>query len=487
MTKRILLFAAVAAVALSACAKPPATQQRVGAVPIPTPQTVAAWCIDEVNGSDSNVGTTAGNCLKTWHQLYDAVWGCWGSPASCPRLRQNTVITFYNAGDSAGADPITVNPSLETGKYLALVGVPYGCTTDTLANITSGGSSSRTGMQLANLVTLDSGTPGMFLQETTTDAGIKTLGWGIGITPSSASIMMWTQPLVRTSYPGILNVPPAEQGTTWANGDSVTYCSLPQVALTQIWPVLEHAGPGMTQGSVYVSNLNVVSEPPVADSGASIAPLNINANVQLFENFVARPVFVSGAPDGPAPQYFVNDYFASNVFVQGGAQQTWIVGGTVVGNVQGANIVLDGDTYLQGSGNVLTAAAGNFSNAALVGLADAAVLNMLGPTGEVATVNAYDAGVVWNNGTAGILNVMGNSRVIYPSGQYSAAQRLGGTILRLNGQQKACLSYPANAATTQVCNIALSAAAVSAQLDDAGIGGCLTGGQGGGAICNGDL
>jgi hypothetical protein len=496
----ILLIGCLSISAFAILGCPPSGSQYPGhktGIAIPTPQTVGAWCVDEINGSDSNSGQSAGNCFKTVHQLNDAIWGCWGSPGGCPRLQQNTIITFYNAGDTGCVDPFILSPSLETGKYLALVGIPSACTSDTLGLVTVGGSATRTGLQLATLSTLDAGAAGMFLQETTVDGGgaeaglggqIKSLGWGIApavgqLSNGDASAQwMWSQPLSRTSYPGILNTPPAEQGNVWANADPVTYCTLPSVCIEKLAPVLEHAGAGMTNGSLYVSNLKIVAEAPVSDAGLPIAPMNLNANVQLFENYVGRPVFVAGADDGPAPQYFVNNYFASNVFVQGGAQSTWIVGGTVVGNVQGANIVLDGDTYLQGSQNVISPAAGNFSLASTAGLADAAVLNVFGAGTMLGVTNAYDAGQLWNNGTGGIINVMGASRAVYPKG---APGKLG-TVLQLNSQQKACLMYPANPATTLVCNLALTPSTLDAAIDnDAGVG-CL-GVPGGGAFCNGDL
>jgi hypothetical protein len=389
---------------------------------------------------------------------------------------------------------------METGKYLALVGVPYGCSADTLVNVQPGGSATRIGLQLATLVTLDGGNAGMFLQESTLDASgqssdaaaqVNSLGWGVAPISGNpdagdaSSTWMWTQPLSRTVYPGTLNAPPAEQGNVWANSDKVTYCSLPQVAITGAFPQIEHAGPGLTQGSLYISNLNVISEAPAFDSGAlgAAAPMNVNANVNIFESIVGRPVFVGGNADGPAPQYFVNDFFGGDVFVQGGAQPTWIVGGTVLGNIQGSNIILDGDTYLQGSNNVLASAAGSLSNMATVGLADAATVNVLGPT-TLATANAYDAASVWSNwggSLGGTINVQGNSRLAYTG---AGTTRFSGMVLRLNGQQKACVS---NAVLSAACAITLSAAALTAQLDyDAAVEpGCLSAALGPAAgICN---
>ena len=473
MHKRLILLAL--ALGLFDCSR----GAKYGAAPIPQPQTVSAWCIDEVNGSDGNSGTTAGNCFQTWHQLNDAIWGCFGSPAGCPRLRQNTTVTFYNAGDATGADPIAVMPSLEAGKYLSLIGVPYGCTADTLRLVAAGGSATRTGLQTATLNTLDAATAGMFLSETTADAGVNSLGWGIA--PSgggTGAVWMWSQPLARTTIPSVLGVLPQEQSNTWANSDAVSYCSLPKAAIYKAKPALEHAGT-YSGSAVYISNLNIVSEAPTSDAGAAIAPLNINANVNLYEDYVGRPLFVAGDEDAPGPQYLVNDYFASGVYVEGSSQSTWIAGGTAVGSVVGANVVLDGDTYLQASSNTVASAAGVNSTLATVALQDAATLNILGPT-TVAQPGFYDAGVVWSNGPAAPLNVVGNSRLAY-SGANTA--RFVGLSFRLNGQQKACVS---NAVLAAACGIALSAATLTGNLDyDAGVEpGCLTAGPAGGGICN---
>ena len=152
----------------------------------------------------------------------------------------------------------------------------------------------------------------------------------------------------------------------------------------------------------------------------------------------------------------------------------------MVGNVVGANIVLDGDTYLQGGGNVLASTSGSYSQIGTVGLMDAAVLNNLGPT-TIAATAGYDAAVTWTNGPAAVLNGLGNSRLAYTG---AGTARFVGVRVTLNGQQKACVT---NAVLAASCNIAFSTTAMTNQLDyDAAVEpGCLTAALGSGAgFCN---
>jgi hypothetical protein len=104
---------------------PPVMAAIAGTPSIPASWTVPAWFIDPTNSSthasDSNNCTTSSTPCLTWHQINDQRWGCIGNANECPRLRQNTTITWMSS-QSDNTDPVYYRPSSENQSYVIMQG-----------------------------------------------------------------------------------------------------------------------------------------------------------------------------------------------------------------------------------------------------------------------------------------------------------------------------------------------------------------------------
>jgi len=307
---------------------------------IPPSWTVPQWYVDPSNSSgtasdNNNCTTTSTPCL-TWHEINDHRWGCIGSPNACPRLRQNTNITFLSSHTN-DSDPVYFLPAIEHSAFVTLQGAaPTLVATVSLSGVTAKSTvAGANSLLIANIG--GSGVANMLLENTTHPSRAWTymsLGGG------SFSI---TQPMMKLTTPFSL-ISPAEVNT-WSNTDSVKL--LTPVAINLISAIPEYADSDLaTQTNVLnLYQFNVLN------------PLG-TASYVMFGTFsaigevlVSRVANVSGGFDsnvnvfssfnsilGPAS---INSYSA--FFSFGGS-----ISGTV-GSV-GSATVLDEDIIITGGG-----------------------------------------------------------------------------------------------------------------------------------------
>lgn len=481
-----LLMTCVFAMALVGCPKndvaPSPDARTLGAVPIPQFQQVANWYIDPANAtgcaSDSCSGQSAtcagGNqCpLSTWHQLNDAYWGCLGGPNQCPRLRQNTTITWLSS-TAGNADPVYFFPAVENGAVIQLVGQLPAGTVGALASVTA------LNRATPQLLLANSGAAAVGVLVKDTQATHISYAWTYAL--NSGVIYKMSEPLAPVVIP--TQTAPAELNN-WANTDTdIVYATgLPAVNLANVQPTLvDPIEAGVTTNAgVYIYHL--FDQDPLGAGGASVT--NLNAAVWAIESAFQRSLTING--DNIVAQNFFNCYFTGSI--QGGPANVAmnIIGGVIstTGAVTLQNGYIDGDTIVNASPLITSSGVHGAAGFGTIEVESGKTLTAAGGGAVSATTSSYNSAqaVQWGAGT---LNVASGTRLAYAAGAGKAAATFLGT-LNLNGQTKACLSFPANAATTQVCNVSLTAANVDTNLGASNTG-CMTGGQAGGALCNGGL
>jgi hypothetical protein len=468
LARALLALVALTVAGLSCTPSSPAhSLGMVNAPPIINPSwTAPAWFIDPANSTGlandgANSGQSASQPLLTWNELNAHRWACsasangidYGSP--CPRLQQNTTITFMSS-QSGFADPVYFAPTLEGGVWVNMVGTPTCATGGALSNVTTGGGATRAALELAQLTVTP--TAGQFLVNTTHPGA----AWAVAL--SSGSIWQFSQPLARTVVP---QTTPAEL-STWANVDVANLCTLPSLDVVSVQPIVADNSAAFSN-FVYMTNLAVTG--PV---GNGFDHLTVNHGVSMQECSSTREVF-GLAQQGPFPVYH-NNYLPAGVAGD-------MVGATVSGGVMGNpidnlySIQITGDIVLNGASPLRMQGVGQIGNAYV---ATGAILTPLGNI-QAGGALLYSGGVVWGPGT---LNAGGNGRVTYPSGAGSAAAHFTVTTLQINGQTKGCLTFPANAATTLTCNITVTAANLDTNLGATNTG-CVSGGGAAAGFCNG--
>ena len=478
----------IAALCLSACAPTtPQTQDtthhRVGSAldqPFPNEWQTGAWWVDPANvtgcANDNNTGTSA-TCtagtnvgpLASWQGLNVLKWGCRGSPAGCPRLRQNTTITFLSS-HSSNADPVVFVPTLEAGAWAAIVGnlgtAQTTISSGVLANITAKNRSTPQLLQ-ASVTNGDGGTglaPTGNVPQLIINTTHPSRAWtNVVVTGSTYSI---TEPLVAIAAGAYAGT--ATEVDTWANGDVVAVYNPVSVDLVRVAPLVGDNSGSFSNG-VYLETL-VAYDPggatnDLVEIGRSVVATDVN-----FARSIALQATYSDGPISFSPTnagWGCIDCWVNGAIVGGpspyGSPMPAVFGGRETVNAYGAYV--DYDAILA-----------NNSSAYQVGNVFVISGKTLSFTGSSA-ITGVGSGTIWGTGT---VNAAGDCRVSYPAGASKAAATFTGVTLNANGQTKTCLEVPSSASAFATCNTTLSAANLDTNLG--ATAGCLVGP--GAAFCN---
>lgn len=435
---------------------------------IPVSWTVPTWFIDPANtsgnASDANPCTSSATPCATWQEINVHRWGCGGSPRGCPRLRQSTTITWMS-GVTDGSDPVIHFPSVEAGALELLTCSP------TLVKTYTGGLS---------IVSKVVGGPGQLLNATF-DASATTKMLAINTTHPShawtykslgANAFSITQPLVGATPPAIINQAEVD---TWASGDTVSLNIVPQVDFVAVEPYLTGVT-GSTNNAVYVQGC-------AAFDPGSTNRFEVNQLVRLFDMlFTGGKVLVINGGSNPASRVGCSNCFFGNSFNVAGLTVTnsWLAAG---GAINATSVLpglglstIDGDLILN------TGLANNASTTTVGKVYLDTGGQIQGSGGSVFLSSSYGTAIIWGTGSANAFVLTNSSHLTYPAGAGAAATAFVQTgALAINGQNKVCLSVPGAATSFGTCNIALTPAALDANLG--ATLGCLAVG-GGGSFCN---
>ncbi len=448
---------------------------------LPPSWTVSAWYIDPANSiacaSDSNSGTSAtcsGGCsgstcpsgvgpLRTFQELDVHRWGCIGNPTSCPRLRQDTVVTFLSSHVD-NSDPVYFYPAIEAGAHVRIQGqLPAPVVSGTLSGVTVANRSTPT----LTLATLGAGAAtGQLLVNSTHPAR----AWVY----ASAGGSSWklSQPLVPVTLP-TTSLTPAEVNT-FANGDSYALYSPVAVNIVSVVPTLTDVAPGF-DNSLAIYQLQFYD--PLAPGDDTVS---LGENVRTYESYAQRLVGIIPTPGAELIHACIN-VWTNGAYnsAAGDTDTTQYTGGVIAAFPVFGTIALDGDVII-GAGGFAAINGGNLQT------------NYYGPVyidtgatlafGAVETpYSGYGAGnvIVWGPGT---LNVQGTGRLAYAAGAGQAAatfKQSGG--FQADSQTKVCLGVQGAASAFGTCNITLSAASLDSNLG--ATSGCLAV-PGGASVCN---
>lgn len=457
-----------------ACSGSKQAAPHVGAIYVPPSSlTVPQWYVDPQNSStcasDLNNGTVA-TCggsdstgtpngpLLTAYALVTGRWNCQSSTQGCPRLPQNTTITYlteYATAATAATDLVYLSPALEGGSYLSVVCTLPAPVTGTLGTVTALNAAQGVLLQAATI-------PGAAavgqLVVNTTHPGYAWVSVAPNPDGGSPTATTLTQPLAVQTVPLTSGTPPAEVNT-WATSDAVSVYQPGYVAFAAINPIAENIGSSSNAGHVYVSNCANAAE-------AGNAQTTLNGNVHFIQSSSARTLVMSAGGGGAAPQYFTNDYLSSAVYM-GSVQrstQTVLIGGYAT-SLNGGSVVLDGDiqvgTASVGAGSTIGRAYVKTSLTAADGYVLATFANYGNPViYGPGTVNAAVAHIVyWADGGTDPGTIFLNVDA--------------GGVLQVNGQTKTCICIPGYSAQG-ACNQVVSPGLLKSTLNaDAGTPGSL--------------
>jgi hypothetical protein len=469
-----LALAAIVALCISGCNScHPASRAAVGAYAPSSALLVPAWYIDPANStgcaSDTNTGTSA-TCtggpngpLKSWYGLNSLYWNCTGQ-TGCPRLRQNTTITFLSS-HTDNTDPVRFLPSIENGAIVVLQAqLPTTFATGTTGTVTP--KNRATPQLLASTFSLTG--PALAAGQLVVDATHAARAW-VYTTGSPNALSTAMAPASTTTPSPSL----ADNSASVANGDAVNVYTPIAVNLVEVSPLVADYNGGF-------NNQLVVYQITALDpSGISNDNLYVGGGgtVFFFEDSIQRIVQAQTNQSADVAAAFVNCDFAGGLgsnTVPGTSATLQIRGGQVRSTAlswQAASVSIDGDIILG-------------KNAAIAGGGFGTVYVDTGKTlsfqGGAAIANSvYNSGVpvVWGPGT---VNASGASRVQYPSGAAKAAATFVGVTLNANGQTKGCLMTPGGASSFGTCNVVLAAATLDTNLG--ATSGCY--GTGGASFCN---
>jgi hypothetical protein len=441
---------------------------------LPISWTNPAWFVDPANSSttasDNNDCVTAITPCLTYNEINSHRWGCTGNPVACPRLQQNTSITWLSSVSNA-SDIVYFTPAIESGSFANLnCAIPTG-TAGVLSNVTAGGAPTRTALFLAQA-------PGVTVAGSmlinTTHPGVA---WAVSV--SSGSIWRWSQPTARTVTPAAFATPPAEV-TTWVNGDSVnmiTPSQMTNVAFGLVSPFDANYGAGNTSGITYVNDCRFFSE------NAS-ALVRFNENVAPQENNIERSFQVTKAGEGTgfALGYWFNNYidgpFAG---LRGASNGTILTGGVIAASQTHIDdCIIDNDVVFSNSGGTSTfigTSPDNSSADSSIGAAFIDTAKNIFVTSSVSAISLFTSSVIYGPGT---LSATGSGRIKYGGGAGKATSTFTNGTLNINGQSIGCINIGSAAVNTAPCNLAVSASIMDANLGTTP--GCLYSGMNG--FCN---
>jgi hypothetical protein len=468
--------------------------------------TVAAWFIDPANtttcASDKNTCTSAtcaagsvGPCL-TWSEINYGRWGCLGDPQACPRIAQDTTITFLSS-QSRYDDRIIFHPSLDAvGGSATSTHGPTVVLTGTLtagAPITFNVSHAKaraSNQPLKNTALLAQGA--LWQNTNRANSWGWSTGWAVGNTAHQNVISQPLSPIVNTTGGLPLTIP--TENDTWATNDSVT----PQTPSTANFVDVRPTFAGLTgQGMVIVENFvipeNTAQSVPPGDDDlllgnhVEIAQSWIQKHVVLTNwstNFLGETALINCAMDGG---------FLGNVRAASRATSTTtsfippqIFGGYIVaagplggtGTIALSGVWLDLDILLRvqvggASGSTIDFSGTNWIGTACIespAAVDFGVLDLKNRAQQAATNVVYGIGQVdaWRG------------QVQYPSGATGGTTALP-LPLRIATGTVGCVTIP-TAAARGLCNTSLTPGSAL----DTALGastGCV-GFDGAGSFCN---
>lgn len=413
MKKLLILLSVLVA---ASCSKPQAhtfgASGGTASPIIPASWAVPAWFVDPANvsttASDSNNCTSISTPCLTWQEINVHRWGCGGSPAQCPRLRQNTAIEFISSA-SNNSDPVYFNPTIEAGAIIQIFG-PLGAAqqvaTGVLSNVTA---KNRATPQLL-LAQSGATAPGQFVVNSTHPSN----AWTYKL--SSGSIYSMTEPSVAAVVPSFSCGTPVD---TWTNGDSVTVYQPVAVNISSISATFDQGSGAGSNTVVYVYNVSIF------DPGTFNTAYLYNST--MFESSSSRYV-AYGEPYNGAT--FCNSEFLDGVQATSDTLPTTFNAGAVdYGATFTAwavsNTSFNNDVILRG--DILVRASGSKSGPAPFGSGGGPAYLDTSTVFTVAGAFLGTGGIWWGPGT---INVNSSGRFNYTS---PAATNLIVTTLQLNG------------------------------------------------------
>ena len=469
--KKFFALLCVLTVVFVACDSntPPAPLKAPGGVtaPITNPNwLVGSWFIDPANGNDNNDGSACGSThgLKTWQALQYTRWGCNGDPMGCPRLAQNTTITFCSS-QPAYNDRVIFHPTIETisgssstasvGPLIQITGNLTAGSATTLTVTASKSRSGNTGLRGTGSTAL---AQGLLYQNTTRANSVAWFtGWTSGTIGQRNTI---SQPFAAASI-GATGVSLTENDT-WASTDSLTPQTPPTVLLVDVRPQYNALS---NNGGVVISNIvipeNLANGVNPGDDTIIIGPF-----VSLAQVWSQRGVWIDvpfNTANGLVGLYncALDGGFAggtraaSRASNAGGAfQPTVIWGGYVVasGPLAGTGTIAFNGVWLDDDVAVRTQVAG--SSASLVDFSGynwvgAALLDSTAVVDygvlDLRTRASISVNTVYGSGTLD----SGRGQVIYPAGAGAAATTFAsGVALNIAGSTTAALVTPGGVVTT---------------------------------------
>lgn len=447
---------------------------RVGAGTVagvtPASWTVPAWYIDPANGSgtadDGNDCATSSTACMTWGEV-NARWGCFGNPTACPRLRQNTTITFLSS-QSGDTDPVYFLPAIEHSAYVVLKG-----------NLGTGQQICST--TLGVVTAKNRGTPQLL---NTTFASCTNAGIGQLVVNSTHSSRAWiykstgggawniSQPVVPNSASSSFVLVPSLVDT-WANGDTVTVYQPPKVNIAKVVPAMVDFDPGTFNNRLFVYNI-AMADP----AGAGDGELYMRDQTVVLESSCARSLIAEGVTNK-----FYNSFMEAVLTTtpclipSGGAYYTCSSVLSGVLSYDGSNFSILRDTQVDGDVIATFLVAGGGQIGTLY--SDTGATTFVTAATQVLGTGGYTSGILWGPGS---VDVIGSSRLTYRTNAGGAAATfvLKGSIL-INGGNFGCLGNPGAASAYATCNIGVSAANLDVNLGAAS--GCI-GTPNGAAYCN---
>lgn len=412
----------------------------------PKSWSIPAWYIDGQNitgaASDSNNCTSASTPCLTWNEINNQRWGCLGSPVGCPRIAQNTTITFLSG--NAASDVAYWLPAVEKGAIPQI-----SCPLSSAQQVCTGTIT----VTQPKVRTLGAN----HLLTATICAGAAANEFAVNIThPSAAwtesnvSGNTWTfsQPYTRVEPPFGGSDPP--EVDTWATGDTVTLYQPVEVNLAAVKP-LTVGYPTTGVGGLYVQNCNIVP---------TTTMLTLDPSTLVLESRISSGIEVNGN-ENAAPVIFINDVAMSFVLgsppVSAEAAPYWqagilrssfdqlslsLLGGVVVDSDITVNNVQVDDVYIA-AGRTVTVSGSSY-----------------GPThtGQVSNF-------IWGPGT---FNLQPPANFLFS--QNTVASAMLASSFQINGHGTGCATTNAAPAVTN-CGIAITGAHMDAAAGTTGFGG----------------
>jgi hypothetical protein len=439
--------------------------------------TIPAWFIDPSNtigcAADTNSGTIAtctGGCngsvctsglgpLLTFSELNVHRWGCQGNPTACPRLQQNTTVTFLSSQTSA-ADPVLFTPLLKSGAQLSgVLGAAQTVCAATLGQTTP----KNRALHPQLLTTAFTGCTGtLAVGELIVNTTHPSRAWTALATADVPPRWNISQPLAPMTSGGST---PAEVDT-WALGDQVTLYQPVAIDVVVAAPTFtDFNGPN---NYLWLDGITLLDPLGPGHDNAYIGQ-----GAALGESFSQRVLTFAAVGGTLNVLNLVND-FASEGLLNG--PQLGVTNGTIQAGVLAAGLNSVAITGFGLDKDVLVLSNAVWSTQSSLGLIYLGAGVVLQTQGVTTTTSSA---IIWG---PGILDMGGPSRCSYLAGAGEATAifvNTGG--LELNGQSKGCLGLPASASAFATCNLAVTPANLDANLG--AVSGCI-GAPSGGAFCN---